>query len=137
MSPNKHRPVAIRPPGLRRAVAFIHDNADIEIGLREIATAVGLSPRAVQYMFRQHLCVTPLEYLRQVRMEHAHRELQAADPALTTVNAIAVRWGFAHAGRFSVAYKQTFGIEPSATLRNPPGQDSQAMPSPSRSSLEA
>ncbi|BBY16431.1 helix-turn-helix transcriptional regulator [Mycolicibacterium litorale] len=106
-----------RPPSLRRSVAFIHENADSDIGLSEIAAAANLTPRAVQYMYRRHLGVTPLEYLRRVRLDRAHRDLQAADPTVDTVNSIAGRWGFAHAGRFSVAYRRVFGTQPSATLR--------------------
>ncbi|MCK0175485.1 MULTISPECIES: helix-turn-helix transcriptional regulator [Mycobacteriaceae] len=108
---------AARPPGLRRSVEFIHDNADGDIGLTEIAAAANLTPRAVQYMFRRHLGVTPMEYLRRVRLDYAHRDLQAANPAVDTVNSIAGRWGFAHAGRFSVAYRRAYGTPPSATLR--------------------
>jgi transcriptional regulator GlxA family with amidase domain len=108
---------AARPPGLRRSVSFIHENADGDIGLSEIAAAANLTPRAVQYMFRRHLGVTPMEYLRRVRLDRAHRDLQAANPAVDTVNSIAGRWGFAHAGRFSVAYRRVFGLSPRATLR--------------------
>jgi transcriptional regulator GlxA family with amidase domain len=105
------------PPILLQAVEFIHENADAEIGLTDIATAVDVTPRSVQYVFRRHLGTTPLEYLRQVRLDRAHRDLQRANPAVDTVNAIAGRWGFAHAGRFSLAYKRTFGTAPSTTLR--------------------
>jgi transcriptional regulator GlxA family with amidase domain len=107
-----------QPPPLRRAVAFIHDNAQSDIGLRDIAAAVGVTPRSVQYMFRRHLGTTPLEYLRRLRLDRAHRDLQAADPSVDTVTAIAGRWGFTHAGRFSVAYRHVFGTKPSRTLRD-------------------
>lgn len=106
-----------RPPVLERALAFIHDNADTEIGLADIAAAADVTPRAVQYMFRRYLDTTPLEYLRRVRLHRVHRDLQAADPSVDTVSAIAGRWGFTHAGRFSMAYKQAFGTAPSTTLR--------------------
>jgi transcriptional regulator GlxA family with amidase domain len=106
-----------QPPQLRRAVAFIHENAQSDIGLADIAAAVGVTPRSVQYMFRRHLGTTPLEYLRRLRLDRAHRDLQAADPAVDTVTAIAGRWGFTHAGRFSIAYQQVFGTKPSRTLR--------------------
>ncbi|WP_102145011.1 helix-turn-helix domain-containing protein [Mycobacterium hubeiense] len=106
-----------QPPVLRRALALIHDKADAEIGLCDIAAAAGVTPRAVQYMFRRHLGMTPLEYLKRVRLDRVHRDLQAADPSVDTVSAIAGRWGFTHAGRFSVAYRQAFGTAPSATLR--------------------
>jgi transcriptional regulator GlxA family with amidase domain len=106
-----------QPPLLRQAIAFIHDNAQSNIGLADISAAVNVTPRSVQYMFRRHLGTTPLEYLRRVRLDRAHRDLQAADPAIDTVTAIAGRWGFSHAGRFSMAYKQAFGTEPRRTLR--------------------
>ena len=107
-----------RPPLLRRAIAFIHDNAQTDIGLRDIAAAVGVTPRSVQYTFRRHLGTTPLEYLRRVRLDRAHRDLQMADPSVDTVTAIAGRWGFSHAGRFSIAYRKVFGTKPSRTLRD-------------------
>ena len=127
MSINEIPTGVAQPPGLRRSVSFIHENADGDIGLAEIAAAANLTPRAVQYMFRRHLGVTPMEYLRRVRLDHAHRDLQAANPAVDTVNSIAGRWGFAHAGRFSVAYRRAFGTQPSTTLRQSrPRHDSRA-----------
>ena len=108
---------AAQPPTLRRATAFIHDNAHRDIGLGDIATAIGVTPRSVQYTFRRHLGTTPLEYLRRVRLEKAHRDLQAADPAVDTVMEIAGRSRFGHPGRFSMAYKEAFGSPPSRTLR--------------------
>ena len=110
------RPAA-QPALLRRAVTFIDENAHQDIALSDIAAAVNVTPRSVQYMFRRHLGTTPLEYLRRVRLDRAHRELQAADPSVDTVMAIAGRWGFTHAGRFSSIYKQVFGNPPSRTLR--------------------
>ncbi|HEX2283714.1 MAG TPA: helix-turn-helix transcriptional regulator [Mycobacterium sp.] len=104
-------------PLLERAIAFIRDNAHRDITLSDIAAAVDVTPRSVQYTFRRYLGTTPLEYLRRVRLDRAHRELEAADPAVETVTAIAGRWGFSHAGRFSSVYKKTFGRPPSRTLR--------------------
>jgi transcriptional regulator GlxA family with amidase domain len=108
---------AAQPQTLRRAIAFIHDNAHRDIGLSDIAAAINVTPRSVQYTFRRHLGTTPLEYLRRVRLDRAHRDLQAADPAVDTVMEIAGRWRFGHLGRFSIAYKKAFGHPPSRTLR--------------------
>ena len=108
---------AAQPQTLRRAIVFIHENAHRDIGLSDIAAAINVTPRSVQYMFRRHLGTTPLEYLRRVRLDRAHRDLQAADPAVDTVMAIAGRWQFGHPGRFSIAYKEAFGTPPSRTLR--------------------
>ncbi|HJV12492.1 MAG TPA: helix-turn-helix transcriptional regulator [Propionibacteriaceae bacterium] len=107
------------PQPLRRALAFIDENAADPITLNEIAIAARLSPRGLQAAFRRHLDTTPLAYLRSVRMERAHRDLQSAEPGNgVSVAALAARWGFAHLGRFAVEYRRRFGIYPSQTLRS-------------------
>ncbi|BCI80590.1 hypothetical protein MTY66_22150 [Mycolicibacterium sp. TY66] len=105
-------------PLLRRAIAFIDENAHRDIALSDIAEAIYVTPRAVQYMFRRHLDTTPMQYLRTARLHRAHSELLAGDVATTTVSAVALRWGFAHTGRFAVTYRQTFGCSPHQTLRS-------------------
>ncbi|WP_420843129.1 helix-turn-helix domain-containing protein [Cryptosporangium phraense] len=80
--------------------------------------AARTSSRAVQNAFRRHYDTTPLGYLRQIRLDRARRELQAADPSAgDTVAAIALRWGFGAPGRFSHAYRARYGQPPSRTLR--------------------
>ncbi|XTP34848.1 helix-turn-helix transcriptional regulator [Mycobacterium sp. TJFP1] len=106
-----------KPPLLRRAVAYIESNADTDIALADVAGSVHVTPRALQYMFRKHLDMTPMEYLRRVRMDHAHRELVQADPGTTTVQIVSARWGFAHTGRFAAMYREAYGRNPSDTLR--------------------
>ncbi|GAB1811664.1 AraC family transcriptional regulator [Mycobacterium sp. MUNTM1] len=105
------------PDSLREAVAFIHRHISEDIGINEVADAVHLTPRAVQYLFRRQLDTTPTEYMRRVRLGHAHQELVAVTAAASTVTEIAQRWGFAHTGRFAVLYRQTYGQSPHTTLR--------------------
>ncbi len=107
-----HKPVL-----LRRAMEFMDANVTNDIVLADIAEAVHVTPRAVQYMFRHHLDTTPLQYLRRLRLHYAHQQLLAADRSTDTVTAIAARWGFAHTGRFAVLYRQSYGQSPHATLR--------------------
>ena len=108
----------VTPRTVRRAVGFIEEHAGNDIGLADIAAASGIGARGLQLAFRRHADVTPLEYLRRVRLERAHRDLQAADPAQVTVGAIANRWGFPHHGNFSALYLRTYGRSPSMTLRS-------------------
>jgi AraC-like DNA-binding protein len=108
----------VRPHGLRRALAYIDDNAGRPITVAQVAAATGLHPRSLQLAFRRHLGTTPTNYLRRVRLEHAHRDLRNADPATgVTVTMIANRWGFPHLGRFSADYRRAYGFSPSHTLR--------------------
>ncbi|MDP9799413.1 AraC-like DNA-binding protein [Catenuloplanes nepalensis] len=105
------------PVPLRRAVAFIDDNAHRDISPADIASVAHVSIRAIQLAFRRHLDTTPRGYLRRVRLAHAHRDLLAADPRDTTVMAIASRWGFADHSRFTAQYRAVYGVIPSWTLR--------------------
>jgi AraC-like DNA-binding protein len=105
------------PGALKAAVSFIHSHAGSDIGINDVAAAVHLTPRAVQYLFRQQLDTTPTEYQRRVRLHCAHHELKVADRSAITVAEIAQRWGFTHAGRFSVLYRETYGQSPHSTLR--------------------
>ncbi|MFD6286854.1 helix-turn-helix domain-containing protein [Streptomyces sp. NPDC060205] len=105
------------PGTLRRAIAFIEANAASDIGIADIATAAGVTSRAVQLAFRRHLGTTPLRYLRRIRLDRAHHELLLADPAAQSVTTVAYRWGFSHPGRFAADYRTVHGEPPSHTLR--------------------
>jgi AraC-like DNA-binding protein len=109
--------VSAGPALLRQAMEFIDSQAHHDIVLADIARSVHVTPRALQYVFRRHLDMSPMEYLRRVRIDRAHRELVRADPRSTTVQSVAAQWGFAHTGRFSALYRSTYGRGPSETLR--------------------
>ena len=116
--PTSRDRVDSKPPLLRRAIAYIEGNVEEDIALADIAASVHITPRALQYMFRRHLDITPMEYLRRVRLDHAHRELVTSDPSTTTIQIVSARWGFGHTGRFASMYRKTYGRNPSDTLRN-------------------
>lgn len=105
------------PASVRRALEFIEAHAREPLTLEDLARNAGVGPRALQEAFRRHRGTTPLAHLRDTRLERAHRELQAADPAEgATVASIAARWGFAHRGRFADAYRRAYGRAPQQTL---------------------
>jgi AraC-like DNA-binding protein len=105
-----------QPATVRRAVCFIEDNAHRDISAADIAGAAQVTIRAVQLGFARHLDTTPLAYLRRVRLDCAHHDLLAADPARRTVAGVAYRWGFHSPGRFAVLYRQAYGVLPSHTI---------------------
>ncbi|MFJ1767916.1 helix-turn-helix transcriptional regulator [Amycolatopsis sp. NPDC088138] len=106
------------PAAVRRAIAFIETHAQSPITITDIADAARIGTRALNYAFRRHRATTPTAYLRRVRLDHAHRDLRDADPAVgDTVAAIAARWGFPHTARFAAVYRETYGVTPNTTLR--------------------
>jgi transcriptional regulator GlxA family with amidase domain len=63
-----------------------------------------------------HLGASPMNYLRQVRLDKAHDELVSSSRDEALVSDIARRWGFGNLGRFSAAYVKRFGEYPRDTL---------------------
>ena len=109
-------------PGSRRKTAVRHaikyvESRDEPVTALELAVAVGVSQRTLEYAFREKLDMTPAAYLRIYRLNAAHRELLAADPKVSTVTSITLRWGFTHPGRFSLIHRKMFNETPSEALR--------------------
>ena len=105
------------PATVRRAVAFVDENAHRDITAADIAAAANVTIRAVQLAFRRHLGTTPMGYLRRARLDRARQELVLASPGDgLTVTAVAYRWGFLSSSRFAAAYRQAYGVTPSQTL---------------------
>lgn len=111
------------PAPLSEAIAYIEQHVDADVTLASLARAVHTSTRSLQLMFRKHCGCTPMQHLRDVRMQRAHAELVAADPYSTSVSAVSMRWGFGHSGRFAVRYRERFGESPSVTLQRLPAID--------------
>jgi hypothetical protein len=61
--------------------------------------------------------ITPMAYLREVRLRRAHRALVESDPSVNTVASIAHRWGFTNLGRFAETHTARYGESPGVTLR--------------------
>jgi transcriptional regulator GlxA family with amidase domain len=86
----------------------------------DLCEAAGVSERTLQYAFRQVMGMTPVAYLRRLRLHRVRHALRTATQASTTVTTEALRWGFWHFGDFSRAYRSCFGELPSDTLRAKP-----------------
>ncbi|MFI7582930.1 helix-turn-helix transcriptional regulator [Kocuria sp. M1N1S27] len=105
----------------RIAVQFLDDGASHPVTVEDAARAAGTTSAALVRAFRANhpLGLTPVQYLRRVRMDAAHRDLAAGDPtAGDTVKGIAARWGFAHPGRFAQLYRELYGTTPRHTLEH-------------------
>ena len=61
--------------------------------------------------------MSPLTYLRRLRLDGVHAELSRCEPWEVSVSEVAFRWGFTHLGRFAGAYRARYGVPPSQTLR--------------------
>ena len=109
---------AARSRVLRVAVAYVHDHAHEDISIADVAEAAGASRQAVHLAFRQHLQTTPGSYLERVRLDRVHRDLADLDPQTTTVEQVAVLWGFSDLERFRRYDCHSYQTSPEETLRS-------------------
>jgi len=100
---------------VRRACEFIREAAGEPLRMSDVAGALGVSLRHLQAGFRDHLGTTPQNFLRDCRLERAHRMLSFPSENETTA-AIARTCGFGHLGEFAGYYRQRYGEPPSETL---------------------
>lgn len=110
------QPVGAGRQHVRRAAQLIEERAGEPWTVETLASAVFVGARALQVGFRKDLGVTPMEYLREVRLLRARDDLLGS-PASVQVSDIATRWGFFHLGRFSQLFRDRFGVLPSECLR--------------------
>ena len=101
---------------IKRAVELIEERPGEPWTTVGLATELHLSVRALQEGFKRELGMAPMAHLRMVRLRRAHAALREANPAETTVQAVAVGLGLLHQGRFAANYRAAFGESPSETL---------------------
>lgn len=98
-----------------KARAYMEQQPDAVLAVPDLCKAIGASRRALQYAFEDVLQVSPVTYLRLMRLNRARADLQQSDAS--AVGDVAARWGFWHSSRFAAEYKALFGELPSATLQ--------------------
>jgi AraC-like DNA-binding protein len=107
---------SVSPAYVIRAQEFIRANLGETIAIEDIADAARCTARNLQLTFRRDVGMSPMRYLRKLRLEDAQRRLLSkSDESLTS---IAMSLGFTNLGRFAKDYKTAFGELPSQFRRN-------------------
>ena len=99
------------PHWLKRAKDLLHARFAENLTLEQIAREVGVHPVHLASVFRQKYHSTVGEYIRQLRIEYACREIAKGEMPLAM---IALEAGFANQGHFSAAFKRLTGFTPAA-----------------------
>lgn len=108
----------LRPRHVRHAAAYIHEQYREAIGLDDLVRAGGVSKRSLHAGFRKYYGVSPMAYLRNVRLDMARLRLKQMGSGDISVTEVALDCGLTHLSKFAAAYKDRFGELPSETLRN-------------------
>lgn len=83
----------------------------------QLCIHLNISQRSLHHAFHQVLDISPVKYLRTVRLHLARRALRASPPAPGRIQQVALDCGFWHLGMFAKQYFELFGELPSKTLQ--------------------
>lgn len=113
--------LALRSPRrfalVKQAEEYMRAHLEAPITLMSLCKALHSSERPLNYGFQEVFGVSPMAYLKTLRLQAVRAQLQGADPATTAITEIANRFGFQSLGHFSRDYKTMFGELPSETLK--------------------
>lgn len=99
-----------RSSKLSDAVDIMNANIEAPLTPGEVATAVGLSSRQLERLFRKHLGTTPKTHYTGLRLRKARDLMFQTDMKLSE---ICFACGFNSQTHFSKAYRAVFGVSPS------------------------
>lgn len=111
--------IGFRHPVLVEVVERMKSDFAQELSVESLADGVGLSSRQLQRLFHSNLGISPGQKLREIRLEHANSLMTETNMPMTE---IAIASGFSSANAFRLAYRQKFGVAPSARLKMSPVQ---------------
>lgn len=110
------RQVARRRRGLDRALEYLRDADVSQVSVADLCRVARVSERTLRNAFHDELDLSPLAFLRRMRLHAARRELMNAEGEPPRVTDVAYRQGFLELGRFAADYRRLFGELPSETL---------------------
>jgi len=112
-SPAVKRP--LDPYPLKRADRYVLEHLGEPFTVAQLAGHCGVSWRTLEKAFAVSRGVTPVAYVRNLRLDHARDALNQPD---ANVAAVAARYGFRSSTTFALEYRKRFGISPSRTKRS-------------------
>ncbi|MBI1905516.1 MAG: helix-turn-helix domain-containing protein [Rhodocyclales bacterium] len=99
---------------------YILAHVEDPLTVADVCVALGVSRRTLQYSFHDVFDISPVKYLKVLRLNGARRDLKNGWVPETSVQDVAAKWGFWHLGHFATDYKRMFDETPSATLYGKP-----------------
>lgn len=90
-------------------IAYIDDNFDQKLDIDAIAARAHMSPSTLHEHFKQVTALSPMQYLKNLRLHRAHSMILAGE----AVNQACFAVGYRSASQFSREFKRFFGVPPS------------------------
>jgi len=106
----RHRIVA-------KAREYLFEHRDRAVSIPELCDHAHVSRRTLQYAFEDVLGMSPVVYLRRLRLNGIRRTLLENVADTRCIGGIAADWGIDNFSQFSSDFKKLFGKSPSAYVK--------------------
>src|SRR5690625_480815 len=97
------------PESITKATIFIENNYAKPISLDDIVEASGLSKYHFTRLFHQYIKLTPVQYLKKVRI---NRSIELLKDQSLTIEEIARKVGFSNGNYFGKVFRASLGLPP-------------------------
>ena len=94
---------------LKRAIAYMEENYELNLCLKDIAYEIGMAPTYFERFFKKNTGETFYSYLNKIRLYYSYKELINTDLSITE---IALNNGFANVKSFIELFKRTYNMTP-------------------------
>jgi len=108
---------ASRRVAVRLAREYIHSRLSEPLPLSELCRHSGLKVRTLETGFQEVTGLTPVAYIRSLRLNAVRRALHDASKPQRSISDIALDNGFWHLSQFATDYRKLFGETPTNTRR--------------------
>jgi AraC-like DNA-binding protein len=93
---------------IAQAVEYLRENYTEDLDVHGIARHIGMSHSALHHHFKQATAMSPMQYVKQLRLHGARARLLAGQSATQA----AVSVGYASPSQFSRDFRRLFGVSP-------------------------
>lgn len=94
-----------------KVLSYLEQNYAKPISLAELAKLANMSKRSFQRQFKEALNMSPIDYLLDLRLQHAERMLNQTQKSISE---IAFACGFSDSNYFTRQFRNKMGIPPTA-----------------------
>lgn len=94
---------------VKKAIAFMEDNYELNLCLNDIAYEIGMAPTYFERFFKKNTGETFYSYLNKIRLYYSYKELINTEYSITE---IALNNGFANVKSFIEVFKKEYNMTP-------------------------
>lgn len=102
---------------VERAREYIQAKLSEPLRLSDLCSHARIQARSLEYGFREIVGLSPIAYVKRLRLNAVRRSLSHRMPSERSITEIAMDQGFWHLSQFAIDYRKLFGELPSVTRK--------------------